>query len=176
MTSALSIYEPEYYYFQKRPALFKKALLITSLAVSRYCKYYEVELLVPERGVKDKIRKGIIPLHREAFIKELIDWIFVNSAVPVFSLCMDAKPMARKRLPKFANYEGQCCWTLSLTPSEFKALQRIWRAHGFPSDLFFHENKMIHVDTTGKFAKVLGIKGTRSYTPLRWKELQKKKK
>lgn len=137
------LYLQEDYYFNDQKIFpFRKAVLVTAQTVGAWCGFYRAVLLVPKKGIKEKMRQGALPQEKsekDRFIADLTDWIFENSLFEgTFSLQLDTAPIGRKsRDPKkFDNPDGHCCWTLDLTPDEFARVRDTWRANGLPDDLF----------------------------------------
>jgi len=157
---------------------------VTAKEIAKYCTYYKAKLIVPQKGVKEKERQGLLPVEeKDKFIEELIGWIFSKSFdLGLFTLILDNLEIGKEkeRIAKFAHYDDTCCWVLNLTENEFIKLQNVWKENGLPEDLFYLEDKAIKVvipdGFIGKFLARLGFTGETSkiYSPKRWEEKKQK--
>ena len=176
------IYEPELYYLQDQKDFpFRDAVLVTATTVARWCSHYSAELLAPEpKNIVPKSKSGPLPTDPqevEAFVAELVGWIFENSLMDsLFRLLLDDKPVTRSGgVEKFAHYDDMCCWFLNLAESEFVELQAAWQGHGLPQDLFYPQGKSVCIPNpgTGLGARLLRALGVQQcYTPKRWEKAQ----
>lgn len=161
------IYHPElYYFFDTKDFPLERALLVTAKAVSKYCKEYSAELVVPQKGINDKSRAGELPkakVDREILIDEIFDWIKDNSEFSdMFALFLYGSPRNSnpEECDKFDHHDDTCCWALNLTDEEFKEVQAEWRKNDLPDDLFYNRD--------------LGIqKGWHYYSPKQWEARNK---
>lgn len=180
------IYLPEDYYFKYNPKNqnfpYQKAILSTVYKISLDCKYYEAKLLAPKKGVKDRIKQGILPRtddDKKEFIEKLLGWIWDNSIVDTFWLILsNEKKDGKITNPKYLQYEGMsCCWSLELSEQKFNQLQKVWKNNNLPEDLFFPEDQLIvaipkYYEKWSKLRRIL-FSGTYSFSPKKWKELKK---
>ncbi|MEJ2352803.1 MAG: hypothetical protein P8Y03_23705 [Anaerolineales bacterium] len=174
------VYYLELYYLQEQKDFpTGKAILLTAVEVARWCSYYHAHLISP---ISNKItpirRRGRLPADlagKNAFIHELVDWIFDNSAIDeVFYLLLDDKPISQVGEPaKFAHHGDTSNWMLDLTESEFSRLQAVWKENGLPADLFYSHDSGLSVPYPGSglTARLLRLIGVRkSYTPKQWEK------
>lgn len=176
------VYCAELYYLQDdRDFSYSDAVLVTATTVSRWCGHYHAELLAPEpRHIVPKSKSGPLPTdpqEKEAFVAELVGWIFENSLVKTpFRLLLDDEPPPQSdRVEKFAHYDDTHAWFLHLAESEFAELQAAWQDHGLPQDLFYpqEEHLCMPVPGTGLKARLLRALGVQQcYTPKQWEKAQ----
>ncbi|MBI2591036.1 MAG: hypothetical protein HYW33_04200 [Candidatus Blackburnbacteria bacterium] len=181
------IYLPElYYFFDTKNFPLRKAVKVTSGAVSLWCDYYRAELINTKKVLGKKLRVGELPKRKGEKIKlvsQVTDWIFkLSDCDELFTLLLNDKPLnnvgKQKQKPaKFDHHDDTCCWILNLTEKEFKQLQQIWKDNNLPEDLFYQEEEAIHIDQTGKsfLAKTLNKMGFEAisekiYTPKQWRK------
>lgn len=127
----------------KNNKLLKKAVLISSIVISRWCTYYQTSVWTTKK-IKAKYNKGNLPKskkEKEIFIKELVNYIFNNSEMEgLFALFLDPRPIDKVRkmgqVAKFDHHDDTCCWALNLTDKEFKILQNAFHKNGLPKNLF----------------------------------------
>lgn len=161
------IYHPEMFYFQETKDFpLQKAILVTAKAVSSFCYDYYSELIAPKKGIKDKVKQGVLPndkLVREKLIEEILGWITDNSDFSdLFALFLYGNPRNTKQdeCDKFDHHDTTSCWALNLTEEEFAKVQEEWKKNNLPEDLFYNRD--------------LGIqKGWRYYSPKRWEARNK---
>lgn len=172
------IYLPELYYLQCRNGGLPSqwAVRVTAVAISRWCTHFYAKIIVPKRGYEGPLeRQGLLPAdvrEREAFVSDVLDWLFGNSEVEnVFGLLLDDGAIRPGRVAKFDHHDDTCCWALNLTEKEFAQLQAVWRANGLPEDLFYPEQLQICVPVqgTGWKARLLRALGAQKcYSPKEW--------
>lgn len=173
-------YLPELYYLQdQRDFPLHKAIEVTAATVSRWCGYYETQLIAPiSKDIVPTQKRGPLPeamAERERFVRELVAWIFANSNPPdLFRLLLSDQPRVEKgSVAKFDHPDDTCCWVLNLSESEFGALQDAWQANGLPTDLFYPDGQQICVPYPGKGWKtrlLRALGGQRCYTPKQWEQ------
>ncbi len=172
------LYAAELFYLQdQRDFPFQKAVLVTARAVAQWCSHFQARLIVPpEKYTVPTEKQGILPtdtVEREAFITELVQWIFANSMVDeLFYLLLDDEPIPQvSKVARFDHHDDTCCWFLNLTESEFGSLQNAWQENDLPIDLFYPEQKIVCVPYPGNGIKatVLRLFGAKKcYTPMQW--------
>lgn len=172
------IYLPELFYLQRRDGdfPFQRAVRVTAVAIGQWCTHFYAKIIAPKGGYKGPLeRQGPLPENlckREAFISDLLDWLFSNSEVEVlFGLLLDDDAICSDRVAKFAHHDDTCCWVLNLTEEEFAQLQAVWRANGLPEDLFYPEHQQICVPVQGPgwkahLLRALGVQ--QCYSPKEW--------
>lgn len=176
------LYLPELYYFwdqQEFPS--DEAFLLSVQIMGQWCRYFSAEILNPVKGMTDTYNLGELPEDpekRKEFLKELVHWLTINSAVSDdFCLVMDTEPLERKKFyggEKFSYYEP-CCWNIDLTHDQFSELQTALEKNGLPKDLFYPEDKQVNIpQKPGFFGKLLKIESGKTYTPKQWEAEQKK--
>ncbi len=130
------------------------ALRVTAATVGRWCRYYEAQIMAPDRCKSDESRReGVLPddLHdRSAFIERLLRWVESCSVAFTFRLVMDDSPIKDgvQGDPKFARYEDDTM-VLHLREEEFRELQESWRSAGLPDDLFAPEEDFFCIPWPG---------------------------
>ena len=172
------LYAAELFYLQdQRGFPFQNAVLVTARTVAQWCSHFRARLLVPlQKHIVPLEKQGLLPtdpLEKEAFVTELVQWIFANSIVDdLFYLLLDDEPIPRvNKVAKFDHHDDTCCWFLNLTESEFVILQDAWRKNDLPENLFYPEQEMVCVPYPGNGlkAKVLRFFGAQKcYTPMQW--------
>ena len=178
-------YFPElYYFFDQKDFPLQKAVFVTAKEIAKYCTYYKAKLIVPQKGIKEKERQGLLPVEeKDKFIEELMEWMFSNSLnLGLFTLTLDNLEIgkAKEEVAKFDHHDDTCCWVLNLSEDEFFKLQNVWKENGLPEDLFYLEDKAIKViipdGFIGSFLARLGFTGETSkiYSPKRWEEKKEK--
>ncbi len=175
-------YLPELYYLQDQKDFpFRKAVRVTATAISHWSHYFYAEVIAPvSEHVNPTKCSGSLPdgkREREAFITELIDWLFENSiADDLFALFLSDSPTPnREGIAKFDHHDDTCCWVLNLTEQEFATLQAVWKENGLPEDLFYPAHAMRSVPLPGnsiasRLLRKLGMR--KYYTPRQWEALQ----
>jgi hypothetical protein len=152
-------------------------VLITTTTVSRWCTCFHARLLAPANNYTTPSEKsGLLPenaAEREAFVAELVGWLFDNSSPDEqFCLFLDDEPIPKPgQVAKFDHHDDTCCWALTLTEAQFARLQAVWKANGLPKDLFCPEQDglCLPFPGTGLKAKLLRVIGVRKcYTPKQW--------
>jgi hypothetical protein len=179
---------PELYYFSdhKSSLDFKKAVTITALTISNWCKYYYADLLIHRTRVKQAIKQGALPkdeTKHKAFVLDLLDWIFDNSlSKELFALYLSEKPIDPENTTvseiKFNHPDDTCCWLLNLDSDEFQKLQQAWKENSLPTDLFYPKAEgkcALPQDKSIKsiLRRILKIK--RCYSPKQWEEYKEEK-
>lgn len=171
-------YLPELFYLQDQKDFpLQKAVEVTAVTVSHWCRFYEARLIVPVSKESIPLQKsGALPdgmPEREAFIHALVDWLFAHSNPPeLFTLRLADDPLSSKDgVAKFDHPDDTCCWTLDLSAEQFTELQLAWQAQALPTDLFYPEGQQICVPYRGKSWKArlfrwLGVQTC--YTPKQW--------
>lgn len=180
------IYAAELFYLQdQRDFPFQKAVLVTAKTVAQWCSYFQARLLSHSRTYRGLTEKqGMLPtnpLDKQAFITELVQWIFAYSEIQeLFFLLLDKKPPPHtEKVATFDHHDDTCCWFLSLDPEEFVMLQEAWRRNDLPLDLFYPQEETICLPYPGsnlksKVLRFLGVQ--RCYTPLQWQDFYMKEK
>jgi hypothetical protein len=175
------IYLAELYYLQDQPGFpFHKAVSITATAVARWCNYFYARLIAPKANSTVEERQGPLPAaahEKETFVAECICWLLENSMTPqLFCLLLDDEPLPRSgRVAKFDHHDDTCCWALNLSELEFVELQRVWKTHNLPEDLFYpeHQNRCLPYPGTNWKARLLRVLGVQKcYTPRQWDAAQ----
>lgn len=124
-------------------------------------------------------KQGLLPIdssEREAFVTELVRWIFANSIVEdLFYLLLDDGPVPQEnKVARFDHHDDTCCWFLNLSESEFAILQDVWRKNDLPANLFYPEQETVCVPYPGNSLKsrVLRLSGVQKcYTPMQWQNI-----
>jgi len=182
-------YLPETFYFDQADFPFKKAVTVTAKEVGVWCGYCRAQILSPKKGGQCEERFGPIPQeNKEAFIESTINWIFENSETEdLFALFLDISPIPQLNdpgfsCPKFCHHDDTCCWNLELNDEELNRLQLKWKEAGLPEDLFYPEDKAVHITKElGPIARAVAVFGgsmslEKIYTPKQWQEEQKRGK
>ena len=166
-----------YYYTQHEDVPFQQIVSVTVATISRWCTHFAALITSPKsKDIAPREREGQLPEdvgQREAFVKEILEWIFVNSDIEHhFYLDLydgsDDDPM---RACKFMYADDGGMWLLYLTEDEFAELQDVWEANGLPRDLFFPSDEWRYVPHSGKglMDRLLrGIGIPKRYTPRQW--------
>lgn len=183
----VATYLPEPYYFNDQPNFpFERALLVTAKTVGAWADGYKAEILAAKRGSGGGWQKGELGktvAERRQAIGDLVQWL-TDSSEPrsYFDLRLTSKrqPSIIDR-PEMFEYQGVVSsWYLALSPERFEKLQKAWRHHGLPDDLFYREGletcvvddlpprgfMSIVVFVLMLFGRDLEIK--RCYSPKRW--------
>lgn len=169
------------FYMQDRKSFpFQKSVLVTAKTVAQWCTHFRARLLAPSKKDIAQERQGVLPtdlLEKEAFVAELVQWIFANSLFDdLFYLLMDNEPIQQaNKVAKFAYYDTYHSWLLNLTDSEFGLLQEAWVTNGLPANLFYPEQETVCVPYPGNSlkAKVLRWLGVQTcFTPMQWQKYQ----
>jgi len=177
------IYLAEDYYFKNNKNFpSKKAILITAWEVSLECQYYEAIILAPKRGIKEKVRQGLLPKssdEKKEFIQQLLNWIWDNSVVNTYRLVLSNEKEKNKIVnQKYGQYDGtDCCWMLDLSKKEFFELQKTWKNNALPQDIFYPEDKEVvtipeYYKKWSTLRRIL-LGGTYSFSPKKWEEMKK---
>jgi len=118
------------YFTNADVSFLNKAILVTAVAVSEFCRHYSDGPL-PE----GKRQKEVLI---EAVVKNILSDQETDSEI--FSLFLDLQPIPsihrRGIIAKFEHHDDTSSWVLNVTEGEFKKLQHAWRAAGLPLDLF----------------------------------------
>ncbi|MCX7683173.1 MAG: hypothetical protein N2508_14605 [Anaerolineae bacterium] len=172
------VYAAELFYFQDQQDFpFQRAVLVTAKTIARWCTHFQARLIAPGKKQAAGEKQGRLPdapAEREAFVTELVQWLFAHSVVEeLFCLLLDDEPVPRAgKVAKFDHHDDTCCWLLNLSESEFADLQNAWRENDLPSDLFYPVQEMICIPYPGHGLKprVLRLLGVRKcYTPAQWR-------
>ena len=126
------LYFPElYYFFDQKDFPLQRAVFVTAKEIAKYCTYYKAKLIVPQKGIKEKERQGLLPVEeKDKFIEELMEWMFSNSLnLGLFTLTLDNLEIgkAKEKVAKFDHHDDTCCWVLNLSEDEFFKLQNVWK-------------------------------------------------
>lgn len=174
------LYLPELYYLQDQKDFpLQKAIEITVITVSQWCRFYEARLIAPiSKGTIPFQKSGALPevtSEREMFVRALVEWLFTHSNPPdLFTLLLNDQPIdAKGGVAKFDHHDDTCCWVLNVTESEYAQLRLAWQINDLPEDLFYPDGKQICLPYAGKswkarLLRILG--GQRCYTPRQWEQ------
>ena len=169
-----------YYFYDQRDFPFEKAVLVTAMKVSEWCTHYKAELTGPAKVVME--RHGSLPLEtqeKQTFVDGLVRWVLANSYPDDFALILDDVEIDQQKgeITHFHHDHGTCCWVLDLTEQQFQELQKSWKRHKLPEDLFYQEGQQTIIALpTGAILKEHDYTGIPcvTYTPKRWEEKQRK--
>ncbi len=162
------IYQPDlFYFFDTRNFPAERAFCVTARAVSKYSYDYSAKLLAPKRGMKDRIRQGVMPQNdheREKLIDDIYSWIAESSYdAGLYSLFLYDKQRNTdpEKCQKFDHHDDTCCCGLNLSDTEFAEVRAAWVQNDLPLDLFY--------------PNLLGVqKGFHYYSPRQWQSEQEK--
>jgi hypothetical protein len=168
------IYEIERYYMGK----FNELETFTNIVgyFSNFSKYFEGEVYIPKKGFKGvkKINGEINNEDPVKFINEKIDYLIDNAMFLNGIKLFLYKDKTERKTSFLLQFDGFTNTFLDLTDEEFKSFQIFLKENSLPEDLFCREDQEITPKLKGIW-KILGITGRRTYTPLEYKEIFKKK-
>ncbi len=171
-------YEAELAYWQDQADFpFWDALRVTVRTVAPWCRFYRAELLAPTRDAPaERRRHGLLPADpaaRAAFVDDLVGWLQHYDEARVFRLQLNSTPFeAAPAL--FDRPDDDCCWTLTLTEAQFRALQAAWASAGLPTDLFYPEGVEVVVEHRRGGCLGFTWEFVRAFTPRQGREHHRK--
>jgi hypothetical protein len=119
------------YFADAEVSFFKKAVLVTAVAVGEFCRHH-TDGPLPE-GYRQK------EVFIEAMVKKILSGLETDISEE-FAFFLDPLPVATIQrqggIAKFDHRDDTSSWVLAVTEGEFKKLQHAWRAAGLPLDLF----------------------------------------
>jgi hypothetical protein len=166
-----------YYLEEGRAFPLRKGILVTATTVSRWCRHFGAELIVPvSEEIRPMRRSGVLPkdrMEREALVGDLVNWLLDNSlSDTLFCLLLHDGPLPKSGgIVKFSHYDGTHDCLLDLNIEEFATLQATWQAHGLPQDLFYADEDTVAVPYPGQGVKARFLRwmgATKIYTPRQW--------